>query len=374
MTTPRPFPRQSPRIDEAAPVLFRLPNLRSRGTAPVLNVQTTASVDRQPPQTQRISAAQPREPFLTPPTVEQKSVPVTVATTVPTTAAAPSPATSAETIGRSWMERIGSRLILIVTLLVIVSAVWVTSGRMPAPRLGEPSHQPIAQAPDLDIDMGTVVQDFPAPKPAPEPAARLTAIITPPTPTATATQTQVGPNSFAAKTSSAPAEATTTTPDPMSLAALNAAEETPYADIDLLPPSVEATKKDNVGINTTLSLDPPSTSSPRESLQASKPNMDSALLPPRSDEFASAPATELPFYTADESFSSSSLKAQPVSVQTRTQDDVKHGISPATSLKGPQENRQMSKHFQTSTPSPVRDWSAYLPTSTAPFTPNNSTR
>lgn len=125
--------RQKARSDESAPVLFRLPNLRSRNMSAVdLAVPVTAAIDVdgsfQRVDTPAVSSGEQLADNTTSVTTGQASGDVTMTATSPSPIPSPSPPAK----GRGWMERIGSRLILFITLVAIVSAAWLTGQRMPA--------------------------------------------------------------------------------------------------------------------------------------------------------------------------------------------------------------------------------------------------
>lgn len=135
--------RQRNRSIEQPPVLFRLPNLQNRKAQaePSPEVEVAASIlsgDEI-----RVDAAQS--------TVKtHQSVPYQAAPSEPVLS---SPAPSEPESGlshasesKSWMERVGSRLILCVTLIVIVSAAWLTGQRMPASKPDVLRSNPLAAA------------------------------------------------------------------------------------------------------------------------------------------------------------------------------------------------------------------------------------
>ncbi len=172
--------RQKPKLSFEAPVLFRLPDLRihrSHETSPhgsalesradrqatALPARDSAStlagtvpqagLPARAEQTFRVDQPQAQAALAShaAPSHWQPSQPVAAAAaTVPTqsatsgvtasgspepvsaTNAALHPAVAPVHAARGWMERFGSRLILIITLLVIMTAAWVTGQRMPA--------------------------------------------------------------------------------------------------------------------------------------------------------------------------------------------------------------------------------------------------
>jgi len=115
--------------DEAAPVLFRLPNLRSRDLSPADSAVTATTAIDVAGNSLRVDAPvfSPNEqPSVAPPEIPARQASADV------TATTSSSSQSERPKGRGWMERIGSRLILLVTLVVIVSAAWLTGQHMPA--------------------------------------------------------------------------------------------------------------------------------------------------------------------------------------------------------------------------------------------------
>ncbi len=136
--------RQKSRLDEEAPVLFRLPNLRSRDLSTAASSAQVTSTSDAVGNSLRIDAAAPS--FSVPVRPEFSDDAVTLPVGHDQTAGpnqSPSPISSPMPAGRRWMDKIGSRLILLVTLMVIVSAAWLTGQRMPA------SKPDIWQAPEL---------------------------------------------------------------------------------------------------------------------------------------------------------------------------------------------------------------------------------
>ncbi len=136
--------RQKSRLDEEAPVLFRLPNLRSRDLSTTASsVQVTSTFDAVG-NSLRVDAAAPSFSVPVRPDFSADAVTQPVGDDQ---AAGPNQSTSPISglmpQGRRWMDKIGSRLILLVTLMVIVSAAWFTGQRMPA------SKPDIWQAPEL---------------------------------------------------------------------------------------------------------------------------------------------------------------------------------------------------------------------------------
>ena len=121
-------PRQKSRLAIETPVLFSLPNLRVRKPNQADLAGSVNSTPETRPVLSRFDAPQigaiaGEKPATSDAALPQKILPV------PSGAKA-----SRSDNGRSWMERIGSRLILLVTLMVIVTAAWITGQRMPAGR------------------------------------------------------------------------------------------------------------------------------------------------------------------------------------------------------------------------------------------------
>ncbi len=135
--------RQKTRLDEPAPVLFQLPNLRARtsGPSPHSNSEPNSASDElhfrvDPPAA--VNKLVDRETLTNAANPVDRSLQSDQANPANQTnlahAVQSATVTAKDPSGRSWMERVGSRLILLVTLIVIVAAAWMTGQRIPAPK------------------------------------------------------------------------------------------------------------------------------------------------------------------------------------------------------------------------------------------------
>jgi hypothetical protein len=144
MTRTMISPRQRSRSDSQAPVLFRLPNLHRHESSGNSFISSQATEVPAPP-FDRVEKAL-NEP------AKDDSLPQP--TPVPSqdhqpASAIDEPHTSFN--ARSWMERIGSRLILVITLLIITSAAWITGARRPAENTAGWSEQDLSQKASTSI-------------------------------------------------------------------------------------------------------------------------------------------------------------------------------------------------------------------------------
>lgn len=366
-------PRQKNRSPEAVPVLFRLPNLRVRGSAPgqkpIVMAPLEPSISSSPPMAPADKTVEPASGSIDQQVIyrfdfkEAVSPPSTLADSA--TPVVSQPVTGHDG-SRSWMERIGSRLILVVTLLVIVSATWITQKRMPGNRLQTPTENQMAELGISEGDLvendlaevaGGVTNDTPAAKedesqPLTKPGAR---------------ELLASRRTSVVENRSDPGDTFSNT-DAETAAVGNAP---PTATLD--PPSVSLPARASSVPNQlaaapmeSLDLLPPLQSPATPSHQSSKPAlnaMPAAAMPePTEPELL----TDQSFYTPDAAVAREPLVAQTVSSKTRTPNAIAMDPStmpwavpstePATSPSPP----------QTSTPHAINNWSLYLPASTSP--------
>ena len=366
MITPRP----KIRMDDAAPVLFRLPNLRTRGSRPKAseNVaagvpnETTFAVDAIPQSAplqhgMQSSAQSPRigrefdfaenvtvarGPVLeTPKASGNASSSPAIPASVVSEASPVVPSLANDPMGRSWMEQVGSRMILIVTLLVIVSAAWVTGTRMPASKPGNRPDDQVAQ--NLDPNARSVQ--------LPEVSTgELNAEID--IDTKSRTDSMLAGSDKMSNTSEASSQPDLVAPGNQQV------EQNPEASLSgassgsqsfsnvtrLLPPSghapepverLSATSSDIANLNPSIALKPPVGLEPPASLGSL-------------------------FYTAEDTpVSSGSIPVNNVSIQTRT--PVAPSIDPNVLVPWANENEITRTHRPSATPNPISDWSQYLP-------------
>lgn len=141
--------RQKPKLSLETPVLFRLPDLRIHQAHKVSGwptavdstavardndsravridaPQTAVPAASSMPEVSRLTASQAAAPPL------EASASTSTAVPVARSRSATAEEKTSSPPARGWMERFGSRLILVVTLLVIMTAAWVTGQRIPA--------------------------------------------------------------------------------------------------------------------------------------------------------------------------------------------------------------------------------------------------
>lgn len=389
--------RQKTRLDDAAPVLFRLPNLRTLGSSPNKSTNKSASVSAEAagekssgvsnpyyPQAAPISEATapsataanvgPPSPsrfdhLLTPPADSNASVADRAAQAVasePKHEEAPSRRDFYSVpgpMGRSWMERVGSRMILVVTLLVIVSAAWITGQRMPGAK------------PTMTGDNLVQTADPANDKPTSD---RL----------AVSEQTETNSPSNAAPLLAGPldtaqndAAQTDEAADSLELLEPNRTVEMlsasqpsssvspkPSNTTTLLPPSENSSSQvspnetllgDTSEMGSMVSLEAPLSSVNAPSHQASQPSLEVTSLT-AGNASVPAPSGEEAFYTAEDSSQSlQNYPAQTVSLQTRTPNAPT--IDPNVLVPWADENSPSRSHQFSATPNPITDWSKYLP-------------
>jgi len=120
---------QRNRSIEQPPVLFRLPNLQNRKTqtepSPEVEVAASILVGNEI----RVDAAQ--SDVKTHPSVPYQAAPSEPVLSSPAPSE-PESRVSHASESKSWIEQVGSRFILFVTLIAIVSSAWLMGQRMPA--------------------------------------------------------------------------------------------------------------------------------------------------------------------------------------------------------------------------------------------------
>jgi|GEM_PF-2372704 len=377
--------RQKTCLDDAAPILFRLPNLRTRGNGPnkstykSTNISAEAVVEKSSvasnayysqatPIPEAVVASPSRFNQLPTPPAELTDTVAHRSAEVVASEPNPTPTTrdfysAAGPMGRSWMERVGSRIILVVTLLVIVSAAWVTGRRMPG---GKPnlSNDNVVQTANPTSDQPAITE-MPVPGQAEmnsQPAVE---------------RVLAGPLDTA-KNDSAQASGTAD-----SLERLQ-----PNRKVEMLSASQPSSNVSPMTSNSTTLLPPSENSSaqasPNEALLGNATelgSMASLEAPLSSVNSPSHQATKLPlggssptagimavptpsggeaFYTAEDSSQATpTYPAQTASLQTSTPNAP--SIDPNVMVPWADENSPTRSHQLTATPNPITDWSKYLP-------------
>ncbi len=320
-------PRQKLRPNSDAPVLFSLPNLRKRSAIPataattsipdVVPVAATLRVDAPSAMTNSEKPAVMSPATKTSPQVEQTST------------------NSQPGSGRSWMERIGSRLILLVTLMVIVVAAVITGQRMPASKSD-------------NWNQATVTQSNPA------------------NPTAEPSQNEIQAD-IAALSEISTGEAITALPSP------NSKSAAPVARVSTLATPTQTSSPMTSGPSSTSAYKPvneskvqpavPETPSVFNVVSVQSPKSSSSDTPATASNHAldieSLPLAP-PLSTATPS-PSTSPSTQPTSRDPQTSTPNAPVVDPEVLLPWLKEHETAPKHAVTATPNPITDWSRYLP-------------
>jgi hypothetical protein len=329
--------RLDSRSDEAAPVLFRLPNLRPRDVSPAVHAaESKTAIDVAGPSL-RIDTPTPSFPAPVLGDSQRGSTSLTSGDLPP---AESRQSTSPSPQGRSWMERIGSRLILLVTLMVIVSAAWLTGQRIPA------SKPDVWQSPTLS-QLNTSEPSINGNRSSANASGNSNSIAT------GSSTTLLSPTSDAASS----VEPTATLPNTTSL---------PQGNVAMLA----------APLNKSLSAQPLQTS-------VYKPTMDTGSLLPAEDVASVFNAVTLEPTNLDGSSSNTDQEITPISQALPVTSPSDHtgvlgqpsGASNTVSTKTPnapvldpsvllpwiQEQMASRENRISVTPNPIVDWSLYLP-------------
>jgi hypothetical protein len=331
--------QRTTRIDEP-PVLFRLPNLRKRTVADDMSVASfepsVASdiafrVD--PPE---VAAPRAHQDLVSRPTAPV-AVNEPVASPIATSHVDETPA------AKGWMERIGSRLILIVTLIVIVSAAWVTGRRMPASKPGTASETALTRTgPSSDKEK----EDVSALNPAPlsESVATVNEPL-PETPSSDFSPIESA-NPLGEIETLAPANA------PSAQVAARKPDISTQPQAALAPPAND-TRTSVFSTASTPAKQVPSSNASLTAANSGQMTPTGEAAPDTSADFSLAPAQPL-----------DNASSQSSSVTTATPNELT--LDPSVLVPWALEQNKSHDHMRSSTPNPVVDWSQYLPSSNTP--------
>jgi hypothetical protein len=328
--------QRTSRIEEP-PVLFRLPNLRKRTAdeyASPSNFGATPSSEV----VFRVDSAENILPRTNDEPVAQAYSPP-VMSPLADVAYEPTPSE------KSWMERIGSRLILLVTLVVIVSAAWITGRQMPAAKPGGDSTATLTHAESANGDENR------------EASSGLSAIAPN---EAVAVTSQPLPNAQSSDFS--PTEPQTPSGDLTEMVST----PKPAAQVAALKPEISASTQPSS--QTAISEPTDSVFTTVSSPIKPIPTMTASLAPSDHSNVSTVPANantsiaNIPG-TAPEQSSVNSV-VQSASIHTDTPNELT--LDPSILVPWALEQSKASDPVFSATPNPVIDWSRYLPAGSAP--------
>lgn len=331
------------RTDEP-PVLFRLPDLRKRTNSDDASVASSGASSAE--STLRVDSPQPlgshvhHEP--------QRSLEVAARTSEASFVASGSTVDLDEnSSAKSWMERVGSRLILLVTLVVIVSAAWITGRQMPASKPGSGVGTELTQVEERDDASQENGRDSVAKADESLPATPATDFSS-----MDGTGTLQEPQHVAATT-----EASSVT------AALKPVISPVAAPTSNAASRQEPGKTPGTVFNT-VSMQSSSPLSGGSTQDANDPGVIHDLNPPVTTSplsAATSPSLANPANQTGGSVATSApaLNAASKSIQTSTPNELT--LDPAVLVPWVLEQTTPAKPVPSATPNPVVDWERYLP-------------
>lgn len=344
--------RQRNRSIDQPPVLFRLPNLQTRAGQAEPSPQSTVASSTLVGDGIRVDAAQ--STVKTHPSPPHQAAPSELVLNSPTPSQ-PKVESSHAPEMKSWMERVGSRLILCVTLILILTSAWLTGQRMPASK------------PDA-LRSNSLVEADSAAAPRDPTSKSVDSVLNHDSPVAADSQSMLASDRESEPSDSRGEVSLKPPQSPAFEAPLSPpVAGTPSATVvmDELPREPGLSPPRPPVFNTVSVQSRSSDGFYTADTDASDPSQLVAPTQPATD--LSAPATDLaaPVNNMAETTSATEPNAAQLSgVQTQTPNAP--AIDPAVLVPWVLENGAAPQPVRSATPNPIVDWSRYFPSNTAP--------